>query len=518
MASLKVNGVLPFIAVCIVVLTAITAYVTSGDESNVRVVDSEDEIQIRAPMMADADTATDTITSLAGLVDGLKSDVANVSQENQALRHEKVAIEKKAEEDLKKLESLVATQFERSNDSSREIVELLTAQLSKMKSEVANLKTEIAIERGKTPVIEPSSKKPSGLTSLTQIKFDPSEVEIVAGLGIDGLDSGSVISGDKLVDYIWINPLDRDLPSTEIPAADAVGTFGLIEASNRLPTANDFVVNEDELTRVAELSLADNDEVTDQNIGPVFTLPDLSIMGGATALTSLVGRVYADDEITDPWPFKVMIRKENLTANYQDLPTEIDGMLFEGYATGDWTLSCVRGYVTVGSFVFDDGTTVRAFANSNGNRPSVARTNKNSIGYITDPFGNPCVLGKRVTNAPQYLAGRTLAAAATGYANALNASNRISNTSFGSDGTVNTATQVINASGAFAAREAYAEAFEEGAKWIRERQAQNFDAIYVVPGSPVVINLQSEIWLDRTESSRKISYTTDAELYNETID
>lgn len=59
-------------------------------------------------------------------------------------------------------------------------------------------------------------------------------------------------------------------------------------------------------------------------------------------MTALLGRVPVNGTVTDPYPFKVLIGKDNLTANGIELP-DVEGAVVSGTASGDWTLSCVRG-------------------------------------------------------------------------------------------------------------------------------------------------------------------------------
>jgi integrating conjugative element protein (TIGR03752 family) len=89
-----------------------------------------------------------------------------------------------------------------------------------------------------------------------------------------------------------------------------------------------------------------------------------------------------------------------------------------GTAAGDWTLSCVRGQVESITFVFSDGT-VRTVP-----QPQVVSRNRSStqtsdtekirggLGYISDPYGIPCIAGERRSNAQQYLGSQSLITAA----------------------------------------------------------------------------------------------------------
>jgi hypothetical protein len=45
-------------------------------------------------------------------------------------------------------------------------------------------------------------------------------------------------------------------------------------------------------------------------------------------------------------------------------------------------------------------------------------TKSNSLGYLSDKYGNPFIRGKLITNAPAYLTGNVALGAATGAANA----------------------------------------------------------------------------------------------------
>ena len=76
---------------------------------------------------------------------------------------------------------------------------------------------------------------------------------------------------------------------------------------------------------------------------PVYTVPTNSTLMGSVAMTALIGRVPIDGTVNDPYPFKVLVGPDNLTANGIDIP-DVAGAVFSGTASGDWTLSCVRGH------------------------------------------------------------------------------------------------------------------------------------------------------------------------------
>ncbi len=90
---------------------------------------------------------------------------------------------------------------------------------------------------------------------------------------------------------------------------------------------------------------------------PVYTVPSNSTLMGSIAMTALIGRVPIDGTVNDPYPFKVLIGPDNLTANGIDIP-DVAGAVVSGTASGDWTLSCVRGQIRSVLAKDDSGTVV----------------------------------------------------------------------------------------------------------------------------------------------------------------
>lgn len=535
MATLTTNPLLPVLAIAVVSTAGIGAYVVSREEEGVRRVEAGGRVSVEPPREADADSTSDTITALSGMVDELNQTVTRVTSRNEELVAEKAQVEDQAAAELEAIKAGISEQMTRVGDTSREVMATMSEQFESMQAQIRSLEEDIARREAPVPRPEPDpSPVRSGFSPLSELLGNgevdagaDSEVELVPGLGLEALGSGRVAAATDLIDFVWIDPLDR--PSSSDPAPEGADrgelfTAALGDRRDNVPSAEhmpgvtrDTARSRSVDTAAAATSSTGNVTATTDTV-PWFTLPDLSVMTGAVSLTALVGRIYLDETIQDPWPFKTLIGRDNLTANYHDLPPEIDGMLYEGYGVGDWTLGCVRGWVTVASFVFDDGTVLPAYANSPGARDEQHRLNRDAIGYLSDPHGNPCVLGERITNAPAYLGSRLLAAAATGYAEALNADNRVVSSSINADGSVSSVERVLQASGTYAAREAYADAFREGARWIRERQAQSFDAVFVPPGAPVVVNLQAELRLDKRPDARRLSYRTERGVRHHALD
>ena len=236
---------------------------------------------------------------------------------------------------------------------------------------------------------------------------------------------------------------------------------------------------------------------------PVYTVPRNATLTGARAFTALVGRVPVGEQarITDPYSFKILVGRDNLAANGHEIP-EIAYAVASGQSIGDWTLGCVSGDVTSMTFVFADGriaTIPRAEDVSDGGGGS----RQVRLGSLSDDWGNPCVAGRRVTNAATYLAqsaaALTLGAAAEGAAAAQTASVA------GAGGT-GAVTVVDGDVGRYAAGKGLAGAAEEVARWVLDRSAQEYDVVYVPPGARVAVHVDEELRIDYDPAGRMVDH------------
>ena len=237
-------------------------------------------------------------------------------------------------------------------------------------------------------------------------------------------------------------------------------------------------------------------------VRPVYTVPKNATLVGARAYTALVGRVPVGEEsrVTDPYFFKLILGRDNLAANGHEIP-ELAYAVASGEAVGDWTLGCVSGDVTSMTFVFADGRIATVPAPRDVSRGS-GSTRAVRLGGLSDDYGNPCVAGERISNAGSYLgqsaAALTLGAAAEGLAAAQ------TRTVAGGYGG---ATTVVDGDlGGFAAGRGLAGAAEEVARWLRARQAQEFDAVYVAPGARVAVHVDEELRIDYDPAGRRVNH------------
>ena len=246
----------------------------------------------------------------------------------------------------------------------------------------------------------------------------------------------------------------------------------------------------------------DEEDAEAPPVRPVYTIPKNATLVGARAFTALIGRVPLGEEarVTDPYFFKLLVGRDNLAANGHEIP-ELAYAVASGEAIGDWTLGCVSGDVTSMTFLFSDGrivTVPEARDVSDGG----AGTRAVRLGGLSDDYGNPCVAGERITNAASYLAqgaaALTLGAAAEGLAAA--------QTRVQAGGLGGAMTVVDGDIGRFAAGRGLSGAAQEVARWLRERQAQEYDAVYVPPGARVAVHVDEELRIDYDPAGRRVRH------------
>ncbi|WP_017827857.1 TIGR03752 family integrating conjugative element protein, partial [Proteus mirabilis] len=240
---------------------------------------------------------------------------------------------------------------------------------------------------------------------------------------------------------------------------------------------------------------------------PAYTIPENATLVGSQAMTALLGRVPIDGKVTDPYPFKVVVGKDNLTANGIELP-DVEGAVISGSATGDWTLSCVRGDITSITFVFTDGTirTVpkpadRTDGGSQANSGQNARNNGGSLGWISDESGIPCISGERKTNAGTYLPTLFALTAAASAGDAMSQSQYTAqNNGYG------ITSSLSGDAGKAALGSAIGGGFKDVADWVKSRYGQTFDAVYVPPGQKVAVHISRQIPVDYESQGRRVNY------------
>lgn len=488
---MKSNGLLKWLMIPVVLLVAYIAMKTmSGSHKPSAAHDAQGGVGgLTALEMKtlgiEGDTPHDTVATLVGQVKQLRgelksalADNAQQRAENDRLRARETAIDQRVRDTLNN-----------ERDHSREDREHLNAQQQETQSLLQDLQHRL-----------------DGLGNRSD------RTELPIGLGLEDGDGGSLSGAAES----WIEPQDvkpprvnstdprpRSLPSSSTLEPSSSFAVAAEPSAIRPPGTQESAREQDpNFTHVLEAGAGAS------GTRPVYSVPSNATLMGSVAMTALVGRVPIDGSVTDPYPFKVLIGPDNLTANGIEIP-DVAGAVMSGTASGDWTLSCVRGRIRSMTFVFTDGT-VRTVPSSAADRLTAstgesANTPENSLGWLSDPYGIPCVSGVRRSNAQQYLTSQTLITAAGAGAASLIPSGT-QNFSYISGGANGNALGTVGITGNEAMGRILAGGVEQMSQWVNKLYGQAFAAVYVPPGARVAVHIEQPINIDYETHGRKVRY------------
>ncbi len=442
------NRLLPLLALAvlaILVLVGVRSCDGPGDTTAMK--------EVPQAAVPDADTPADTIRTLTARLGEVKSALDAMRTENQGLRDKQADLERDV-------------RASKEGDRSGDRMSALTSRIEELSAQVHGLGQSKPGESGEVPV----------------------------GFGLDGEGKEEVM---------WIRPLDQpdDKKTGFVPASATAGQSGgglLGGGKSGFPS----------------------NHLEKEPLQPYYTVPRNATLIGGTGLTALIGRVPIKGTVRDPVPFKVIVGKENLAANGYDIPN-VEGMIFSGFAVGDWTLACVHGRVNSVTYVFQDGTirTISADQNNANNANDAPSGNtagqvpmtgntatdmQNSLGWVSDDLGIPCVSGQRITNAPTYLASRVGLTAAEAAAAAAAASQ----TTTILTGLGGTNSAVTGDKGKFVWASALQGGVKETDEWLKERMENSYDAIFAPPGMKLAVHLDRELKIDYDPQGRRLSHVT----------
>ena len=346
------------------------------------------------------------------------------------------------------------------------------------------LDSERARVRGERSTITDDQQQTLGLLNDLQRRLDsmgqPGEnIDLPIGLGLRDGDDETF----KRDEVRWVEPGDQKPDETGKNRGPGAG-FSL----PKLNTTDSLIIEGKKAIGVSSHK-------------PFYTVPANSTLMGSIAMTALIGRVPVDGTVNDPYPFKVVIGADNLTANGIDLP-DVTGAVVSGSASGDWTLSCVRGQIRSITFVFQDGT-IRTLPEQIANSSVATSSAESGLGWISDPYGIPCVAGQRRSNAQQYLSSQALiTAAGAGAASLIKSDN---GTAFVSNGNKTLGTVGISSDEAMG--RILSSGVQDMSQWVNKLYGQAFAAVYVEPGAKVAVHIEQPITLDYDPEGRKVDHT-----------
>ncbi len=412
------------------------------------------------------DTPRDTVATLVAQVKQLRTELQSSLTDNKT---------QKAENDrLRARESAIDQRIQGALDSER--------------SRLQQDRDHIASDRQQTQsLLQEVQQRLDGLKGKDG-------AELPVGLGLEKGD-GDKFSGGQANALRWIEPMDT------APKKD-----GTASTLNRFATS--FEPTQKTLSNTAESATEAGSRAIGASVKPIYTVPTNSTLMGSVAMTALIGRVPIDGTVNDPYPFKVLIGADNLTANGIDIP-DVAGAVVSGTASGDWTLSCVRGQIRSITFVFHDGTirTLPAESvhgqNGSENHPSSNSGARGGLGWISDPYGIPCVSGERRSNAEQYLGTQALiTAAGAGAASFIKSDNGSTAIVANSNGSLGT----VGISGNEAMGRILAGGVRDMSEWVNKLYGQAFAAIYVQPGAQVAVHLEQPLTIDYDAKGRRVDH------------
>lgn len=431
---------------------------------------SQDELRA---LGIEGDTPEDTVATLVGQTRSMRAEMSRMLDANEKLREQNAELLEDRRDVQNQIRNALHQQQQDFNQERQQSRRENQSLLQSLQREIGNLK--------------------DGFSG------DSNNEDVPIGLGLEG--SGAISSNRNLS---WVEPMDQrvddgrsgrrtDQEGPMFPTSFKSAASDIGNAASRAESA------------IRSSATGNPDEAT---VEPVYTIPENSTLMGSLSMTALLGRVPVDGTVNDPYPFKVMIGKDNLTANGIELP-EVQAAVVSGTATGDWTLSCVRGNISSMTFVFEDGTvrTVPSPEDVNqgrGSRNDNSQTigGGDSIGWISDRNGIPCISGLRRSNAKEYLSTQSLlTAAGAGAATILSDNDSTSITSIGADGSISQAMTGNQAMG-----QILAQGVNDMSQWVNKLYGEAFAAVYVPPGQEVAIHINKQLPIDYETEGRKVRY------------
>ncbi|MFP1908152.1 TIGR03752 family integrating conjugative element protein [Lonsdalea quercina] len=457
--KLQANNLLKLLLPCLLLAAGFIGLKScqpSGGEKNEqedRVADNLSGDELSA-LGIDGDTPRDTVATLVGQMKQYRQEMAEMRENSTALVQENRRLRDRDQNVESRINSAINRERETFNS---------------------------ALQKQQSSLLDGVQEK---LNQLTQKSAAADDIPLGLGLENQGIPAGALR---------WVEPADAmPVDKRGQPAVSSVQfptEFGLA-GDNASGQQKEALAGETSGKRAAK------------EVVPVYTLPENSTLTGSVAMTALLGRIPINGTVSDPYPFKILIGRDNLTANGIELP-DIEGAIVSGTASGDWTLSCVRGTLHSITFVFRDGTvrTVPQAAGQSGRDGNSSQNSGSGIGWLSDPHGLPCIPGERKSNAAAYLSSQFLlsgsSAAASAFANG-------QTTSTVEDGSVTSA--VTGNSGQYVLGQALGGGLKESADWFKQRYGQMFDAVYVQPGHPVALHITHQLAIDYEKQGRKVKY------------
>ncbi|RCV86913.1 TIGR03752 family integrating conjugative element protein [Billgrantia montanilacus] len=473
--TLKSNVLLKFLVPLVVMVVLLVMLRACGGGGEPDTAEQREDPTLRLSddemdaLGIEGDTPRDTVATLVGQVQSMRDELDRSQAETEALREQNEQLVLRNQNIDKRIDEALNEERERLQADRRQQSQQEEGLLGSLQQQLNQLQNRIDSSDG----TEADEEMPIGM----------------------GLEDGGAPSSMS-----WVEPMDsqeglasgRNDEEVNFPSSFGEAASSASDAARRSAEAVESRVT---------------GEPPESTVKPVYTVPENSTLMGSLAMTALIGRVPVDGTVTDPFPFKIIVGQDNLTANGVEVP-EVQAAIMSGTATGDWTLSCVRGDVHSVTFVFQDGT-VRTLP-SPEDLDSGDSGSRTKIGWISDEMGIPCVSGERNSNAKQYLGTQSLlTAAGAGVASMLSDDGDIA-TTINPDGSV---TQAMT--GSQATQQIMASGVNDMSRWVNRLYGEAFAAVFVPPGRDVAVHIDRELQIDYETEGRRVHYDRDLSLRND---
>lgn len=242
-------------------------------------------------------------------------------------------------------------------------------------------------------------------------------------------------------------------------------------------------------------------------ITPFYTIPAGSTLNHVKLMTALIAEVPVSGRLVAPaFPFKAIIGKKQLyAANGLTLPDDLRGTIIQGYSVGSMSMSCARVYVNRILFVFNDGH-YEVYPDKDDQNDATSVYPKNALGYLSDSYGNTCLVGKYITDAPKVLANLAILGGISTGANAV----ATAQFSTMNNGQAFTSAMTGNM-GKLVGASAVNGASQEILQWYKERVGDVFDAVFI-PASfnhrptDLALHISKTIPIDLDKKGRTLRY------------
>lgn len=428
--------------------------------------------QIEVELGVEGDTTNDTIRTLTAKLSGVEKQIVQIkSQQSEDDSNDSSSIKTK---DVVTLKRKLEDGLLRISNLEKNLQE----QKKRLEEERQQVNSSDFNESFEFPIsTEKNGPKIGGITSLIPNLRSSSKTE--------KKEEPEFKTHDEI---IWVEPMDS-----------VTNTDGEGNETTIIPKINDLIGRK-----------KNNDSnvissITESSVKPYATIPRGSTAIDTISLTALIGRIPVGGQIVDAFKFKVLLSKENLASNGIVIDG-IDSAVVGGRVSGDYALSCVKGTIDYITFTFQDGT-----ISSYPEMDIAEITEEDSLGYISDNAGIPCIAGLFITNGGTYLAQQmgltSLRVGAEAYADS-------QVTTVASGDTINSA--VDGNRDNYVLGRVGSESIEDATDWLSERQQNSFDAVYLPPATKMSIHFEKEIPIDYNQNGRRTNYGSQNTLFNNT--